>query len=97
MTLISTNISLILVNRSWHKTIFQLMKVKNPILLPIVSLTFMVLFGISYIPYLQELFRFSTIPLDIALFAIVMGFVSVLWFEVVKLIYRKKHVELLAE
>lgn len=95
ITLITSNVSMILVNRSWTKWFFSLLRIKNPALLPVVLWAFAVLFAAAYIPGLQEIFRFTTLPFSLTLIAIAAWAISVFWFEWVKLFFRKKHMELL--
>lgn len=70
VTLIIGNISLILVNRSRHYTILRMLKVKNTALLPVVigAIVFLVL--MVYVPAVQNIFHFTSMPIKYFLLAI---------------------------
>jgi Ca2+-transporting ATPase len=83
-TLIVANLSLILTNRSWSRTIVATMQAPNPALWWVIggAITFMGL--VLSIPVLRHLFRFSRLhPLDLGI-CLVGGVISVIWFEWLK-------------
>lgn len=88
--LVASNIAVILTNRSWSKSIFQSMKVRNvaaPWITGIVSAS---LIMIVMIPFLRVMFHFAQIPLWAAFLAAGMGMTSVVWFEILKLIKSRR-------
>jgi Ca2+-transporting ATPase len=83
-TLIVANLSLILTNRSWSRTILATVQAPNPALWWVIggAIAFMGL--VLYIPVLRHLFRFSTLhPIDLGI-CLVGGVISVIWFEWLK-------------
>jgi Ca2+-transporting ATPase len=83
-TLIVANLSLILTNRSWSRTILATVQAPNPALWWVIggAIAFM---GLAlYVPVLRHLFRFSILhPLDLGI-CLVGGVLSVVWFEWLK-------------
>jgi P-type Ca2+ transporter type 2C len=83
-TLIVANLSLILTNRSWTRTILATVQAPNPALWWVIggAIAFMGL--VLYVPFLRHLFRFSTLhPIDLGI-CLVGGVFSVIWFEWLK-------------
>lgn len=70
VTLIIGNISLILVNRSRHHTIIRMLKIKNAALLPVVIGAVIFLVLMVYVPAVQNIFHFTSMPIHYFLFAI---------------------------
>jgi Ca2+-transporting ATPase len=95
ITLVIGNLSLILVNRSRTHSIIHMFKVKNKILFPILIWTILCLIAIVYIPSIANIFHFTSMGIEYFLLAIAVWFFSVLRFEIVKLVARKKGIELL--
>jgi Ca2+-transporting ATPase len=96
-TLIIGNISLILVNRSWSKNMFAMLKVKNPALLPVIIWALVFLLWAIYIPWLQKIFNFANITAIQLIIAISAGLISVIRFEWVKKVFQTKHIALLKD
>jgi len=88
MVLISANIFLTMVNRSFYYSIFTTFRYKNKLVVMIIWLTIFLTILILYIPYLRHLFQFSKLNTFQLGLAIAEGFISVIWFELVKLIRR---------
>ncbi|MEA5535488.1 cation-translocating P-type ATPase [Crocosphaera sp. XPORK-15E] len=83
-TLIVANLSLILTNRSWSKTILTTVQAPNPALWWVIGGAIVFMGLVLYIPFLRHLFRFSTLhPLDLGI-CLVGGMISILWFEWLK-------------
>ena len=83
-TMIIANLALILVNRSWSRTAFDLLRIPNAAMLWVSGGAMLLLAAVLYIPFLRELFRFSTLhPADlrISFFA---GLVGLLWLDLIK-------------
>lgn len=95
VTLIISNLCLILANRSWSRSFLSFPRVPNKALQWVIAGAITFLGAVIYLPFLQNLFHFTGVHiLDIAI-ALVAGFLSVLWFELIKIFCLKKHVELL--
>ena len=86
--LISSNISLTLVNRSFYYSIFTTMKYKNNLVLIITGLTIIISAALLYIKPLTHFFLFEILSLSQLFISIGIGFLSVIWYEVVK--WRKR-------
>lgn len=97
ITLVISNLGIILVNRSWTKSIFASLKVKNTAIAWVVSGTIIFLGMVVYVPVLQSIFHFSYMHLNDVVTSLSLGVVSVAWFEVVKYISNIRKVELLKD
>jgi Ca2+-transporting ATPase len=85
-TLVIGNLGLILVNRSWRHSVFSTASKYNPALWWVIvgALAFLLL-ALS-LPILREVFHFAPIePLQF-LYCVAAGLVSVLWFELYKIL-----------
>ncbi|MGC1455381.1 MAG: cation-translocating P-type ATPase [Nitrospirota bacterium] len=83
-TLIIANLGLIFVNRSWSRTVLATLRSPNTALWWVTGGAVLFLGLALYVPFLQDLFRFSVLhPLDLII-CIAAGVLSVVWFEVVK-------------
>ncbi len=88
-TLIFANLGLILTNRSWSRTIPKMLRTPNRALWWVLSGATLFLGLALYAPFLQSLFRFAHLSgADIAT-CLALGAVSILWFEVLKLIRKQ--------
>jgi P-type Ca2+ transporter type 2C len=88
-TLIIANLALILTNRSWSRTILETLRSPNATLGRVLAGALAFLGLVLYVPFLRELFHFNELHLDDLLITLVAGLISILWFEVFKLIRRK--------
>ena len=89
-TLIVANLGLILINRSWSRTILETISSPNRALWWVLGGALVFLAGVLYIPFLRELFGFSYLHLlDIAI-CFLAGITSILWFEGLKMINRRR-------
>jgi Ca2+-transporting ATPase len=85
-TLVIANLGLIFVNRSWSRTIWSTLQTPNSALWFVFGGTLGFLGMVLYVPFLRKLFHFSILhPNDIAI-CLAGGFVSILWFEGLKVI-----------
>ncbi|HOT45813.1 MAG TPA: cation-translocating P-type ATPase [Spirochaetota bacterium] len=97
MALIVSNLTMIMANRSWSKIIISSLLVPNRALAWVVAGATTFLGIVIYVPFLRDIFHFAPLhPLDIAI-ALGSGIVSIAWFEAVKYIAFRKHVELLKD
>jgi Ca2+-transporting ATPase len=83
-TLVIANLSLVLTNRSWTRSLFSTLRVPNSALWWVVSSAVGVLVLILYVPFLRGLFRFGFLHLTDILICLGAGVVSIAWFEVFK-------------
>ncbi|CAH0996521.1 Calcium-transporting ATPase 1 [Emticicia aquatica] len=82
--LIVANIFLTLVNRSFYYSIFTTLLYKNNLVLFIIGITIAIAAALIYIQPLAHFFGFSPINFTQIAICVGIGFVSVIWFEVVK-------------
>jgi Ca2+-transporting ATPase len=85
ITLIISNLCLILTNRSWSSSIIASFKVKNNKLAWVVAGALLFLALVVYTPFLQKLFHFSFMHWTDIIISIGAGIVSVIWFEILKM------------
>lgn len=86
--LIVANIFLTLVNRSFYYSILTTLKYKNNLVLLIISITVIIVGLLIYVPPLTTFFKFEQLNLTQLLICIGIGFLSVIWYEIVKFIKR---------
>ena len=87
-TLILGNLGLILVNRSWSRTILSTLRSKNTALWWVVGSAVVFLGLVLYVPFLRGLFSFDILsPMDI-LICVAAAVFSVIWFDIFKLMRR---------
>ena len=88
LVLMAANIFLTLINRSFYYSIFTTLRYKNNMILIIIFITIAILGLILFVKPLTDFFEFNTLsPVNI-IWCIGIGFVSVIWFELAKLIRR---------
>ncbi|MFC3560318.1 cation-translocating P-type ATPase [Pedobacter jamesrossensis] len=83
--LISANIMLTLVNRSFYYSIFTTIRYKNNLVLVVILLTLVISGALIYCRPLAVFFGFEPLRYGDLLISSLIGFLSVLWFEIVKL------------
>lgn len=83
-TMVIANLGMILINRSWNKSVFQTIRSPNNALFLVLCGSLASLALVLYIPVLQDLFMFSPVSLAAALLAAGAGILSITWFEVYK-------------
>ena len=88
-TLVVANLGLIFANRSWTRTIWSTLRTPNPTLWWVFGGTLCFLTLILYVPFLRDLFHFSTLHADDLAICLTGGVFSILWFEGVKVFGRK--------
>ena len=91
-TLVLANLGLILINRSWTRTIIDTLRSPNRALLWVFGGALVFLGLVLYVPALQQVFKFK--PLGFVDVAISIGaaVLSIAWFEVFKLFNKRKGV-----
>jgi Ca2+-transporting ATPase len=88
--LISANIFLTLVNRSFFYSIFTTLRYRNNLVLLIISLTIVITGSLLFIPPLTAFFQFESLTVVQLSTATAIGFISVGWYEIVKKFTREK-------
>ncbi len=83
-TIVIANLCLILTNRSWSETILTTLRTPNRAMRWVFAGTISCLLLVLFIPFLQDLFRFGSVPLIDLLVCVVAGGLSVVWFECYK-------------
>jgi P-type Ca2+ transporter type 2C len=89
-TLIAANIAVILSNRSWTRNIFQILKTSNKTVKYVVGGATFFLILVLNVPFLLNLFQFEKISLTESLVCVVLGFSSIIWFEIYKVITNRE-------
>ena len=89
-TLVIGNLSLILANRSWTRSLFRALFSPNRALWWVVGGALTLLAFVLYLPGLRDLFRFAPLHANDLALCFAAGLSSILWFELFKLITRRK-------
>ena len=90
-TLIAANIFLTLVNRSFYYSIFTTIRYKNNLVVLIIGITMAITALLLYVKPLALFFGFEVLGVQQAVICLITGCVSVVWYEVVKIIKRSKN------
>jgi len=90
LTLIASNIFLTLENRSFYYSIFTTIRYKNNLVLMIIGITIGITSLILFIPVFSNFFLFEKVDTTQIGLSVLVGFVSVMWIEMYKLIKRKR-------
>ncbi len=88
-TLVFSNIGLIISNRSWTESIFNILRKPNPAMVWLVVGVVALTFAITSVPYLNQLFKFAPLHKHDVLICLGMGLLSIAWFELLK-IFRSR-------
>jgi len=86
--LVAGNLALIWANRSDFRTVLEAHRNRNTALWLVTLATLTTLLVILYVPNVRTIFQFSVLHANDLLVAFVLGFVSITWFEVLKLVRR---------
>ncbi len=92
-TLISANIFLTLINRSFYYSIFTTLRYKNNLVWMIIAATLLLTASLLFIPVLTRFFGFEKLKGFQFVVSIFTGFASVIWFEGVKAFTRNRNNE----
>jgi Ca2+-transporting ATPase len=90
VTLIASNIAVIISNRSWTTSFFRLLFIRNKTVKWVVGGAIFFLIVILNVPFLINLFQFERITLLEAVVCASAGLLSITWFEIYKQIWGKK-------
>ena len=85
-TLVVANLGLILTNRSWSRTVIGTLRSRNRALWLVFAGALAFLGLVLYVPVLRGMFHFAPLHLDDLAICLGAGVISVLWFEVLKII-----------
>ena len=88
-TLVVANVCLILTNRSWSRTIISMFKEPNAALWWVLGGATTMLTAVLTVPLLRDLFHFGRLHAIDAAIAVVAGAVTIMWFELLKLLKVK--------
>jgi Ca2+-transporting ATPase len=88
-TLIAANVFLTLVNRSFYYSILTTLAYKNNLVILIISITILITALLLFVAPLRNFFHFAPLTLLQLILTIFIGFISVIWYEVVK--WRKRN------
>lgn len=91
MVLISANIFLTLVNRSFYYSMWTTLKYKNNLVPLIISITLILSGLLLVISPLTRFFKFETLTLEQVAISFVVGMLSVMWYELAKWIKRSRN------
>jgi P-type Ca2+ transporter type 2C len=83
-TLVIGNLSLILTNLSWSRSIIGNLKSDNKALFGVLGSTVLLLGLVLYVPFLRGLFHFAYLHPDDLFIAFVAGIAGIIWFEILK-------------
>jgi Ca2+-transporting ATPase len=89
--LVSANIFLTLVNRSFYYSVFTTLQYKNNLMLLIIGFTVTLTGLMLYVKPVLQFFKFEGLNLYQLLLCLGIGFVSVIWYELVKIETRLKN------
>jgi Ca2+-transporting ATPase len=89
-TLITANIILTLVNRSFYYSIFTTLKYKNKLVPLIIGITITLMILLLYVAPLSKFFKFETMSILQLMLSTSIGLLSVIWYEFVKWRKREK-------
>ncbi len=90
LTLISANVLLTLVNRSFYYSVITTSRYKNNLVVIIIFITAVLMGLLLFVKPLSNIFKFETLDAVQMLISIVTGFISVIWYEGVKFIKRRR-------
>jgi len=88
-SLVVTNLALIIANRSWSRSFGQLLRAPNPALWVIIGGALAILPTVLYVPFLRNLFHFSTLHADDLALCLGAACAAAAWFELLKFLYRR--------
>lgn len=88
LTLITANIFLTLVNRSFYYSIFTTLRYKNNLIALVIITTVLLTSALLFIPAFAHFFEFEKLSLAQLCISTLTGSVSVIWFEGIKFIKR---------
>ena len=94
ITLIVSNIAVILTNRSWSDNIFKIINTPNKAVLWVSGGAVFFLGLILNTPFFLDLFKFGKLKVFNVLFCSLAGLTTIIWFEIYKMVKKRKNVQL---
>jgi Ca2+-transporting ATPase len=91
VTLVLSNLMLILINISWDKNIYRIILSANRILVSVIGGTLLCLLAVLYIPFFSSLFHLVPLHADDFAVIILVVVLSVAWFEILKSARNRPH------
>jgi P-type Ca2+ transporter type 2C len=88
-TLVVAFVTIILVNRSWTRSILSMLRAPNPALWWVLGATGLFLTAILNIPALQQVFYFAPLHSDDLGLSILAGVACLLWLEILKVVWSR--------
>jgi Ca2+-transporting ATPase len=88
-TLVAANIMLIMTNLSWSKNLFGIIRSRNAALVWVVWGALGALILVIYVPFLRELFHFSTLSVQELFLVMAAGGASLAWCEGLKALKKR--------
>jgi len=92
VTLVASNLCLILTNRSWSRTILTMFKEPNAALWWVAGGAVVFISMVLFVPFLRELFHFSRLHAGDLMLCLGAGVASIGWFEVLKIATARRRV-----
>jgi Ca2+-transporting ATPase len=89
-TIVTSNLMLILTNRSWSRTLLSTLRTPNKSLVWVFAGTIIALILVLYVPALQDLFLFNPVPSAALAVAAAAGIASIIWFELFKFLKGRR-------
>lgn len=89
-TLIFANVALSLVNRSFYYSVWETLRFKNPLMIWMNGLALGLLAVLLYVPAVSAFFDVQALGLEQVAHCAAAAFLSVLWFELYKMIKRRR-------
>lgn len=89
--LITANIFLTLVNRSFYYSVLTTLRYKNNLVLLIIAITISITGLLLFVPALTSFFEFESLNISQLVTCIGIGFIAVMWYELVKTRTRMKN------
>lgn len=90
LTLITSNIFLTLVNRSFYYSVFTTLKYKNNLVPIIIGITILLTGLLLFIPKFSQFFQFETITIRQFGWSVLVAAIAVLWIELYKVFRRSR-------
>jgi Ca2+-transporting ATPase len=90
MTLIAANIAVIMSNRSWTRSIFEVLMIRNKATGWVVGGAILFMILIMNVPFFLQMFQFAKIGIADTMICIAAGLLTITWFEVYKAIKHRK-------
>ncbi|MFA6189942.1 MAG: cation-translocating P-type ATPase [Candidatus Staskawiczbacteria bacterium] len=92
LSLVIANILLIIINLSWRKNVHKIILSANKILFFVVIGALICLSAVLYVPFFMNLFHLASLDFTDVIFIGVAMFLSLLWFEILKIIRNKNQI-----